>query len=77
MSKKVVVYSSDTCPHCTTAKNFLKEKGIDFEEKNVSSNVEARNELMEMGFMGVPIILVDGETVEGFNKGKLEKLLEV
>jgi len=77
MSKKVVVYSSDTCPHCTTAKKFLKEKGIDFEEKNVSSNVEARNELMEMGFMGVPIILVDGETVEGFNKGKLEKLLEV
>jgi len=38
--------------------------------------MEARNELMEMGFMGVPIILVDGETVEGFNKGKLEKLLE-
>ncbi len=76
MSKKVVVYTSDTCPHCTSAKNFLKEKGVEFEEKNVSSDMEARNELMEMGFMGVPIILVDGETVEGFNKGKLEKLLE-
>jgi len=76
MSKKVVVYTSDTCPHCTTAKNFLKEKSVEFEEKNVSSDMEARNELMEMGFMGVPIILVDGETVEGFNKGKLEKLLE-
>jgi hypothetical protein len=38
--------------------------------------MEARKELMDMGFMGVPIIIVDGETVEGFNKGKLEKLLE-
>ncbi|MFO7886927.1 MAG: glutaredoxin family protein [Eubacteriales bacterium] len=77
MSKKVVVYTSNTCPHCTSAKNFLKEKGVEFQEKNVSTDVEARSELMEMGFMGVPIILVDGETVEGFNKGKLEKLLEV
>jgi len=77
MPKKVVVYTSETCPHCTSAKNFLKEKGVEFEEKNVSTDAEARNELMKMGFMGVPIILVDDETVEGFNKGKLEKLLEV
>ncbi len=76
MAKEVVVYTSNTCPHCTSAKNFLKEKDVEYVEKNVSTDLEARNELMDMGFMGVPIILVDGETVEGFNKGKLEKLLE-
>ena len=76
MSKNVVVYTSNSWPHCVTAKEFLREKGFEYEEKNVSTDMEARKELMEMGFMGVPIILVDGETVEGFNKGKLEKLLE-
>ncbi len=76
MSKKIVVFTSNSWPHCVTAKEFLREKGFEYEEKNVSSDMEARKELMEMGFMGVPIILVDGETVEGFNKGKLEKLLE-
>ena len=77
MSKKVVIYTSNTWPHCKTAKEFLEEQGFEYEEKNVSTDIEARSELMEMGFMGVPIILVDGETVEGFNKRKLEKLLEV
>ena len=77
MSKKIVVYTSNTWPHCITAKEFLAEKGFEYEEKNVSTDTAARSELMEMGFMGVPIILVDDETVEGFNKGKLEKLLEV
>jgi len=76
MSKKIVVFTSNSWPHCVTAKEFLREKGFEYEEKNVSTDIEARKELMDMGFMGVPIIIVDGETVEGFNKGKLEKLLE-
>jgi len=72
---KVVVYSSNTCPHCTTAKDYLKEKGVEFEEKNVTTDMEARKELMSMGYMGVPIIMVDGEVVEGFNRAKLDELV--
>jgi glutaredoxin-like YruB-family protein len=72
---KVVVYSSNTCPHCTTAKDYLKEKGVEFEEKNVTTDMDARKELMSMGYMGVPIIIVDGEVVEGFNRAKLDELV--
>lgn len=72
---KVKIYTSSTCPHCTTAKEFLKERGQSFEEKNVTTDPQARKELMSLGFMGVPIIMVDDEVVEGFNKTKLEELL--
>lgn len=72
---KVVVYSSNTCPHCVSAKDYLKEKGVEFEEKNVSTDAEARKELMGMGYMGVPIIKVDDEVVEGFNRAKLDELV--
>lgn len=30
---------------------------------------------MKMGYMGVPIIMVNDDVVEGFNKTKLEELL--
>jgi len=73
---KIVVYSSNTCPHCVTAKDYLKSKGIDFVEKNVSTDMEARKELMGMGYMGVPIIMVDDKVIEGFNKAKLEELIK-
>lgn len=30
---------------------------------------------MQMGHMGVPVIVIDGEEIVGFNKAKLEELL--
>ncbi len=30
---------------------------------------------MQKGHMGVPVIVVDGEEIVGFNKAKLEELL--
>lgn len=73
--KKVVIYTSDTCGYCHKAKDFLEENSIDYEERNVTSSSEYRKELMEKGFMGVPIIMVDDETIQGFDKARLEELL--
>ncbi len=72
---KVIVFSSNSCPHCVTAKEYLKSKNVEFEEKNVSTDMDARKELIGMGYMGVPIILVDGQAIEGFNKEKIDELV--
>ncbi len=73
--KDVTIYSSDTCKYCHLAKDFLKENNIEYTDKNVSSDAAARKELMKMGFMGVPVILVDDEIVQGFDKERLTELL--
>ncbi len=75
MSKNVIVFSSNSCGYCTMAKDYLNEKGVSFTEKNVSSDVEARKELMAKGFMGVPVIYVDDEVIQGFDKARLDTLL--
>jgi glutaredoxin-like YruB-family protein len=72
----VVVYTSNTCPYCTLAKNYLSEKGVEYTEKNVQTDKDARKELMSMGHMGVPVLLVDGQEIVGFDKEKLDELLE-
>lgn len=72
----VIVYTSSTCPYCTSAKEYLNEKGVDFTEKNVQKDKDARKELMELGHMGVPVIVIDGEEVVGFDKAKIDTLLK-
>jgi len=74
--KKVVIYSTPTCPYCHRAKEYLKEKEIDFTDYNVAED-RARTEEMinKSGQMGVPVIIVDGEIMVGFNQALLDKLL--
>ena len=73
---KVTVSKTNTCPYCTMAKDYLKEREVDFEEKNVQTDKEARNELMAMGYTGVPVICIDDEQIVGFDKNRLDELLK-
>lgn len=73
---KVLVYSSNTCPYCTLAKDYLEEKGVEFEEKNIQTDNQARAELMEMGHMGVPVIVIGDEEFVGFDKARIDELLD-
>ena len=31
--KKIIIYSGNSCTNCTAAKEYIKEKGYDYEEK--------------------------------------------
>ena len=72
---KVIIYSSDSCGYCVAAKQYLNENNIEYTEKNIGNDMEARNELIKRGHMGVPVLLIDGEEVVGFDKPKLDELL--
>jgi glutaredoxin-like YruB-family protein len=74
--KNVTVYTSDTCGYCHMVKEYLKNKNIPYVEKNISNDMNARKELISQGYMGVPVILVGDETVIGFDKAKLDQLLQ-
>tara|TARA_Y100000310_G_scaffold291668_1_gene319772 strand:+ start:393 stop:620 length:228 start_codon:yes stop_codon:yes gene_type:complete len=74
---KVKIYSTPTCIHCKRAKEFFKEKGIEYEDIDVSANEVAGKEMVEKsGQMGVPVIEIDGKIVVGFNQEEVEKLLK-
>ena len=74
--KKVKIYSTPTCTYCKQAKAFFKEKGIAYEDVDVSENKEAAQEMMELtGQMTVPVIVIDGEVIKGFDQEKLEEVL--
>lgn len=75
---EVKVYTTPTCPYCTTLKKFLKEKDIDFEEVDVSEDEEALEEMKEKtGQTGVPVVEIGEETIVGFDKQEIRELLDL
>lgn len=74
----VTVYSTPTCPWCTTLKNYLRQHKIRFTDIDVSADpAQARALVNKSGQTGVPQTEINGEMVVGFDKGKLNRLLNI
>jgi len=72
----VKVYATPTCPYCFTLKEFLKENKVIFQAIDVSKDEKARDYMVEKtGKMEVPVVEINGEIVEGFDKEKISNLL--
>lgn len=74
----IKIYSTPTCPYCVTLKNFLKEKGIEFADIDVSQDEKELKEMIDKsGQMGVPVADINGQIVVGFDRDKICKLLKI
>jgi len=74
--KNVTIYSTPSCHFCRMAKDFFKSKNIVYTEYDVASNLEKRKEMVEKsGQMGVPVIIIDGKIIVGFDKPAIAKML--
>lgn len=76
--KTVVIYSTPTCHFCQMAKEFFKEKGVEYTDINVAEDMEKRQEMIEMtGQMGVPVIKIGDDVIVGFDKDKVASILGI
>ena len=73
--KEVIVWSKNNCQYCVNAKNLLKSKGFDFEERNVEVGNWTREQFFESNPSAktFPQVWVDGTLIGGFTE--LQKYL--
>ena len=55
---------------------YLSQKGIPYVEKNVGKSPEARQELIDMGTMSLPVLLIGDQRLTGFNPGQIDAALK-
>ena len=73
----VKVYSTPTCPWCTTAKRYLASKNVPYVDVDVSRDRTAAMEMVrKTGQQGVPVIDIDGNFIVGFNQAAIDKLIK-
>ncbi len=66
--KEVIVYSKNMCGYCVQAKNWLKNKNIEYKEINIEEHPEAREFVISEGHRTMPQIYVDGKSMGGYNE---------
>lgn len=72
----VVIYTTPTCGFCHQAKYYLQQRGVPFVEIDVSRDVQAAMELVRLsGQQGVPVIVIDGQVILGFDRPAIDRLL--
>ena len=71
----VIVYSKPNCMQCQFTKKFLENKGIPFEVKDIEQNEQAINEVKQLGFSSLPVVIAEGiEAFNGFRPELLSRL---
>ena len=65
---KVVIYTTSTCPYCKMAKELLKQKGIDYEERMLEFGSDELLELVKKtNHRTVPQIFFGEEFIGGYD----------
>lgn len=74
---EVKVYSTQTCPWCIKVKDYLNDKGVTFEEVDVSQDREAAMEMVQKsGQRGVPVVDINGTIIVGFDQKAIDELIK-
>ena len=77
-SKTVIVYSTPTCSWCNTLKTYLDQQGVRYKEVNVAADTSAAEAMVrKSGQQGVPQTEINGQMIVGFDKNRINQLLEI
>jgi glutaredoxin-like YruB-family protein len=72
----ISIYTTPTCGFCHQAKAYLEQRGVPFVEFDVSRDPQKAAEMVQVsGQRGVPVILLDGQVVLGYNGPMIAQLL--
>ncbi len=73
---KATVYVIPECESCDEVREFLNNRNISFEEKNVSDDLELQKELTDVaGGLKVPTTVIGDEIITGYSRSRLLEAL--
>lgn len=72
----IIVYTKVGCPWCNGVLDFLNEKGLEYQEREVTSNKAHFDEMVRVsGQSKAPTIDIDGHVLADSDRGQLEEYL--
>ena len=68
---RLVVYTASWCRDCRTAKRFLQENGVPYEEIDIEETPGAADEVIDnVGKRAIPQFVIDGKWVQPYRPGR-------
>ncbi len=73
---KPTIYTTPNCTYCNALKSFLTSLNVEYDVVDVSVDSEARKSILNLTQqMGVPVLVLDGKFLVGFNEEKVKEFL--
>jgi glutaredoxin len=73
----VTVYYTEWCPACRSARGYLQQRGIRFEEHDIERDSRARARQRLLNPKGsVPTLLIEDQVLIGFSASRIEKAID-
>ena len=72
----ITVYSSNMCGACEMVKAFLAIRKVTFIERNVSTDLGDRKDLMKMGYTTTPVTVIGDIHISGFDAKQIDEALK-
>ncbi len=71
---KVILYATSWCGYCTKTREILEKNKIEYFEYDVEKSEEGRKQFKALGGKGVPVLLIKGEVLKGFDPQRIIEL---
>lgn len=71
---QVALYSASWCGVCDKARDYFEENDIAFIEYDVEESQRGKRDYRRLDADGVPVILYQGERMDGFSTGSFESM---
>lgn len=77
-AKDVVIYTTSWCGWCRKTRSWLDSQGVSYVNKDIEDDPDAGAEMRELtgGDSGIPVVVIDGEVIQGYNEKKMASLLQ-
>jgi len=77
-ARDVVIYTTSWCGWCRKTREYLDAQGVSYVNKDIEADPDAGDEMRDLtgGDGGIPVVVIDGEVIQGYNERKMASLLK-
>ncbi|WP_025820297.1 glutaredoxin family protein [Shewanella marina] len=74
-NSQVELYTTSWCQYCKKARGFLQDKGVKYTEYDIEKSAIGRHKYNQIGGSGIPVLVINGEIIRGYDSTKILKAL--
>ena len=71
----VVLYATDWCGYCKKARDFFRQHNIAYVEYDIEKSAEGKSQYDQLRASGIPIVVIRGEVLRGYDPNAYSKAL--
>lgn len=74
--QQIILYATDWCGYCARTRKYFQERNISYLEYDIEKSREGRAQYDRLQGKGVPLLVVNGEVIRGYNPAAIEQAMK-